>query len=131
MAWWGPVLSFFTGGGKTAENVVDGVMSAGDKLFYTEEEKAEANKKGFELYIEYMKASAPFNVARRYIAVGVTYLWITNVVMTAVLHLIGLTDDAKFLLKILTDIVNYPFMLIMGFYFLKRLDFGGKKKDNG
>jgi len=122
------VIGFFTGGSKTADSVIDGVKRAGDMLVFTDEEKSLTNQKGMELFIKYQEATLPQNVTRRMIAIVVVVLWASIVLLTMIMALIGLLGDfasfkaaGEYLFKFLTDVVNMPFSIIVGFYFLKRI----------
>lgn len=53
----------------------DAVISAGDKLFYTEEEKADMNIKLRELHIKTLDAYQPFKIAQRLLAVWYSFLF--------------------------------------------------------
>jgi hypothetical protein len=122
------LVGFFTGGSKTSDSVIDSVKRAGDMLLFTPEEKAISNQKGLELFIKYQEATLPQNVTRRMIAIVVVMLWGFIVFLTIILALIGLLFDfgtfksaGEYLFKFLKDVVNIPFGLIVGFYFLKRI----------
>ena len=121
------ILGWLFGGSKAADKTIDGISKGLDKLVYTEEEKADAHKEGFKLWLEYQKATQPQNVARRALAMLVAILWVGLVVAGVALYRIDL-EYSKFIFKVLTEIVNNPFMLIMGFYFFKRIVNGFKKE---
>lgn len=53
----------------------DAVISAGDKLFYTQEEKADMNFKLRELHIKTLEAYQPFKIAQRLLAVWYSFLF--------------------------------------------------------
>ncbi len=110
------LLSFLTGGSETAGKVVDGVKSGLDMAFYTDEEKAIASKKMLDWKLDWLKATKPQNVARRVIAFGVTGLWVVNVLLLTLLTLFD-SSRAEPVKAIIEDIVNLPFMIIIGFYF--------------
>lgn len=129
MSWLSVAGSFLFGGSKTSDKVLDGGMSALDKMFHTDEEKADGKREMMKLYIDYQKATAPQNVARRLIALIVTSVWATLVTTAGILHVSGNTDEAAYLLKLLGDGgVSMAFMVVIGFYFAKRM-MGGVKKD--
>lgn len=113
-------FSFLTGGSKTAEKVIDGVSSGIDMVFFTDEEKSIASKKVLDWKLEYAKATAGQSIARRVIAFIVSGLWAFLIIISVVAGLISGKDSesVKFLFEIMKDIVNPPFMIILGFYFL-------------
>ena len=53
----------------TVDKAVDGVIDGVDKIFYTDEEKAEARQKAFNSKLEALKLFEPFKLAQRYIAI--------------------------------------------------------------
>ena len=61
--------------------IVDAGISAGDKLFYTAEEKADHNLKVREWYISLLNSMKPFNVAMRLLALGVFAMWAFHLIV--------------------------------------------------
>jgi len=57
------------------EKGTDAIINVGDKLIYTQEEKADMNLKLREFHLEILKASAPFKVAQRYLAIWFSLLF--------------------------------------------------------
>jgi len=123
MSFW----NIFTSSNKNVETVTDGIVDGIDKIFYMDEEKAEhslerqkANNKALELFTAYQTATMPQNVARRQIAIIVTTIWALFVIVAGV----GVIFDFDYsgrLANFVNDNVNPPFMLVMAFYFLKRM----------
>ena len=111
------ILANIFGDKDIANKAVDGAIGGLDKMFFTQEEKAEANQKLSEWYLKYLEATQPQNLARRFIALIVVGLW-------ALLILIGVAvkywsdEFAEFVFRVLAEIVMNPFLMIMGFYFL-------------
>ena len=126
------------GSSDNTKTVVDGAVNGLDKLFYTDEERAETAGEMREWFLKYLAATNPQNVSRRFIAIVVTMLW-------AFLVLIGIgafaieyfffydpavefnAVMAQFIFRTLTDIVAVPFAGIMAFYFVTHLARGIKK----
>ena len=122
------VVGFFTGGSDNANSMIDGVKKATDMLIFTDEEKSITNQKGMELFIKYQEATLPQNVTRRMIAIVVVMLWATIICLTINVAMFGiifelapLIEAGEYLFKFLKDVVNIPFGIIIGFYFLKRI----------
>lgn len=115
------LFSWLTGSTETAEKTVDAVISTGDKLWYTDEEKAENRNKINEWYLRYLEATQPQNLARRVIALIVTLLWAFLIVAGVLVDSFGAKEQAQFIFKTLDDVVNTPFITIVTFYFLKRI----------
>ena len=126
------------GSSDNTKTVVDGAVNGLDKMFYTDEERAETAGEMRKWFITYLNASNPQNVSRRFIAIVVTLLW-------AFLVLIGIAAFAieyfffydpaaefsavmaAFIFRVLTDIVAVPFAGIMAFYFVTHLARGIKR----
>jgi len=119
------------------EKTIDAVYSAGDKLIYTDEEKADMAIKRSNLHIRFLNAYEPFKIAQRFLAliVGIPYMFFVSV--SGLVYLAGLAippdlvEDAyipsqygtylmegsiKFI-TILSGAIGGYFGLIMGFYF--------------
>ena len=113
-------FSFLSGKSKTAEKVVDGVVDGLDAMFFTEEEKSQANLKVLEFKLQYAAATQGMSIARRVITFTISAAWLFLVLLTVVVGLTLGGDSAAvgFLMKIMTDVVMQPFSIIVGFYFL-------------
>ena len=113
-------LSFLTGGSDVAEKVVDGVSSGLDVMFYTDEEKSQANQKILDWKLAYAKATAAMSISRRIIVCGVCFVWIVLVLLLIIVASFAGNDSQMFkdLFDIMKDVVNPPFMIIVAFYFL-------------
>lgn len=73
----------------TVSKVVESGLAAGDKLFYTEEEKEEGRQKVREWYLDLLSSMKPFNVAMRLLAVGVFSMWAFHLVLSTVAYMAG------------------------------------------
>lgn len=111
------LLANIFGNSKNAEKTVDGAIKGLDKMFFTKEEKAEANQKLSDWYLKYLEATQPQNQARRLLAMVVAFLW-AFLVLVGVIAKYFDTEYSEFVFKVLTDVVTNPFMLIMSFYFV-------------
>ena len=111
-------FDWITGGGKTAEKVVDGVTSGLDAMFFTDEEKSIANQKVLDWKLKMLEATKSSNVARRIISLMIVGLWVLLVVVMVIAHGLGAIAYADYLFKTLTDVVMQPFSIIIAFYFL-------------
>ena len=110
-------LASLFGGGETTNKIVDGVLKGTDALFYTDEEKAVANQKVLDFKLEWMKATQGQNIARRIIAIVVTFMWMIIGVAILAAQALHHTAFAQFAAKFMIDVVTTPFMIIIGFYF--------------
>lgn len=114
--------------GDTSSKVVDGVMKAGDALVFTDEEKSQASQTRMEWYLNYLQATLPNNLSRRFLAFMVAGVWVVLVIAAAVLAIFSALMDssaagiaAKSIADILGDYVMIPFGGIMAFYFATHL----------
>jgi len=123
---WNFFASMFTP--NTVEKVADGVYNGLDKMFFTDEEKSEASQKILDWKLKWMEATAPQNVARRFIAIVVTLLWALLVIVMLAAKALGGTEYADYALRVMADVVGTPFSIIIGFYFLAHITkgFGGR-----
>lgn len=113
----------------TVEKVADGVYNGVDKMFFTDEEKSEASQKILDWKLKWFEATAPQNVARRFIAVVVTLLWAFLVLVMLAAKGLGANDYASYSFDVMRDVVGTPFSIILGFYFLAQVvgRFGGNQ----
>jgi cation transport ATPase len=100
-----------------ASKVIDGAVAGFDKMFFTKEEKAEANQKLSEWYLKYLAATESQNIARRFIAMVVVLLWALMTVFGVAVRWFN-NEMSDFVFKILTEVVMTPFSIVVGFYFL-------------
>ena len=114
------ILGAIFGSSKNTETIVDGAVAGMDKIFFTKEEKAEANQKLSDWYLKYLAATQPQNLSRRFIAIIVVLLWGTLILAGVIAH--GWRPDyAEYIFKTLAEVVNTPFSIIVGFYFAAHL----------
>lgn len=100
-----------------ASKVIDGAVKGLDKMFFTKEEKAEANQKLSEWYLKYLAATDGQNIARRLIAMIVVGLWAFLVIFGVVIRWFN-EKMSDFVFEVLTEVVMTPFSIVIGFYFL-------------
>ncbi len=108
--------------------IIEGASKGLDKMFFTQEEKSEANQKLSEWYLKYLAATEGQNIARRFIAMIVVFLWAILVVLGIILRIVeewlhwGFEvksyEMSDFIFKVLVDVVMTPFSIVIGFYFL-------------
>ncbi len=110
------LFGWLTGGGDTANKVIETASSGLDMLFFTDEEKSIAGQKVLDFKLEWLKATSGQNLARRFIAFGVVGLWCLGVLAACIAKLFS-EGYSEFLFTILKDVVGLPFTVIIGFYF--------------
>jgi len=106
--------------GSNAESIIDGAKKGLDAAFYTDEEKANADKGLLEWTLKYLQATMPQALTRRIIATLVAGLW---VLLILVIVVSGYFDNSEgsysaFVFRVLKELVTQPFSIIVGFYFL-------------
>lgn len=111
------LLDKLFGSDKQLDKLTTGAVNGLDKIFFTQEEKAEANQKLSEWYLKYLQATQPQNLARRLIAMVVVALWALLILIGVLLFRLD-PGWSAFVFSTLDNIVNNPFMIIVGFYFL-------------
>ena len=113
-----------------SDKVVDSGISLIDKAFYTDEERAEdkqrASDRKDQLVIDWIEASKGSNIARRFIAVLVTLLWVFLFVFGWAVSQYAIWSEKLTIEKLkLIQEANAPYleqatgamMLVLGFYF--------------
>ena len=98
------------------KTVLDASVAGIDKLFYTDEEKAENAGRFADWYLRYLAATQPQNLARRLIALVVVLLWSSLIIAGVVLWKLD-REYSNFIFETLLSVVAEPFLLIMGFYY--------------
>lgn len=71
MGWWSTLFSVQD----TATKVTEAVINTGDKLFYTDEEKADDRLKMRQFFPTLLEAYAPFKIAQRILAIWFSFLF--------------------------------------------------------
>jgi len=121
------ILNSLFGTNKNVGKAIDAVKSGVDMMVFTKEEKSLAGMEYLKLQIQMAKALGPSNIARRVIAITITGLWAFSVVLAIGLYLAGGTEQAKFIFGVLSEIINVPFVVVIGFYYAKRMIPGSNK----
>ena len=111
------IFSFLTGNTKSVEKVVDAGISGLDKLFFTDEEKADYNHKLQSLHLEFVKIAAnestAQSISRRMICLPVVYVWLLLTLASVVAELFALPTVA---LTHAVEAMSLPSLTAIGFY---------------
>lgn len=110
------------------ERSIDAVVKGLDKLVYTNEEKAEATAKARQeaqgLLVEWLKASSGHNLARRWLALAITVVWLSQYIggmFFSLASVFALEKDrmlaASGILASYANEMAPAVMLILSFYF--------------
>lgn len=122
------ILKRIFAGPDTISKTVDAAISAGDKIWYTEEEKAENKLKVQGWYLKLLDSMSPYNLAMRVLAFVVATMWSIMLLSSTSLYVISSFvcpgDEAckpyiaaNKIEHQMTTHINEPFGLIMLFYF--------------
>ena len=123
MSFWGRLF----GSDDIVEKTADGIYNGIDKIFFTDEEKADASKLGFQLWIKAQEATQGQNIARRFIALLVTVFFLLNCLIYVIaLYLDNSHAGQHF--DFISKVLVWPFTAIITFYFFKRYSVSEKGK---
>ena len=94
----------------STDKIIESGIKGLDAIVFTDEEKS-------AYMLKYLEATKPMAVARRFIAIIITILWCVGIIMCGSLLFF---DNDKFTIMsaFMSETVNTPFSVIMGFYFL-------------
>lgn len=117
------------GSEKATTKIIDNVSSGLDKLWYTDEEKAEDQAKaiteGRQFLLTWLANTQGQNLARRFIAISCTLMWLTMYGISWILaalapwleqHSTKLIESSLVIAE-RAESMNGAMMLILGFYF--------------
>ena len=94
----------------STDKIIESGIKGLDAIIFTDEEKS-------AYMLEYLKATAPMAVARRFIAIVITILWCIGILTCGTLLFFD-SDKFTVMSAFMSETVNTPFSVIMGFYFL-------------
>ncbi len=104
----------------TAASLIDAGVNGIDKLFFTDEEKAEASSKFYENWISTLKllvdTESIRSITRRYLAISVIGTWLLLIITGTSVYIAGLKDAAEFTFRVVQD-MTVPVLAVIGFYF--------------
>jgi hypothetical protein len=122
--------------GDTAANVINSAVSGIDKLFYTDEEKAENAQKAFGLWLKAQEIliheSSIRSITRRYLAVMIVGVFLFLILLAAGLFAFGISS-AKDVFQCAKSIANLVFMVAIfyfGYYGTQQIIHSVKKKED-
>jgi len=124
MSFWGRLF----GSDKALDGVVSGVTNGIDKLFYTDEEKAEdgakAKAQAASFLIGWMESTKGQNLARRFLALMITAVWLIQYLIAKGLLIAAVWVENPEQLMASAAVISADaqsmtgaMMLILGFYF--------------
>lgn len=84
-----------------------------DNAFFTEQEKS-------AFLLEYLKATAPMAISRRFIAMVITMVWGALILLVVGLILAN-SDKVDAVSTFMAERVDQPFNIVLGLYFLSQV----------
>ena len=125
MSW---LSSLFRSSPDIVDKTVDAVISTGDALVFTDEERAQARERLLEWSLRYLEATQPQNLARRYIAIIIVALWATLILAGTVAAALDAEGLSGAIFSILADHVQNPLMMVLGFYYMTHVVRAARKQ---
>ena len=120
----GAFLGKVFGESKNIEKGLDMLEGAGDALFFTPEEKSQANMKKLEWRLQWIKAIGPQSKARRYLTYVIAGIWLHHVILSTYLYIFAIIWDkpnvmiaAGKVFDILLNVISPVFLLTAAFYY--------------
>lgn len=90
------IKNLFTGGAVSPDKIADTIVSTGDALFFTSEERSESEQKRFETWLDLQKTLAkectPRSVNRRVVAWTVMFMMAALTVACIVFRAVGAVE---------------------------------------
>lgn len=121
------LLSLFTSGSKAVDKGLDMLDRGLDAMVFTDEEQSVKNQKVLDWKLKWIQATGPQSKARRFITYVIVSLWVYLVVLGIHLRLFGYKEQADYIFKMLNEVVHWPFITIVAFYFAAHLARNSKK----
>ena len=124
MAFWSKLF----GSSDVVKEGIGILKDTGDALFYTDEEKAADRAKSVtearQMVVSWMQATSGQNLARRLLAVAITFVWLSMYIVSMLLNVIAVwvTKSSDWIASAsvvgsYADKMNGAVMLILAFYF--------------
>ena len=105
------------GNPETVDRAVDGLIKGVDSMFYTKQEKAQANQQLLEAKIEFVRATQGSRLARRVLAFMVVGTWLLMMIFGLVMNAFGNVELSRHAYEVATESLGTPVAIIIGFYF--------------
>ena len=106
---------------ETIDKMLSAVISTGDALVYTDEEKAEMKKEMAKIHLDHIKATAGENnhtsVARRWLSVLIIVPFVLLTLGSAILDAFGMPEIANHWQELAMEDYSNLIMMVCVFYF--------------
>ena len=99
------------------DKTIDALVSTGDALFFTDEERSKANLQLLDAKIEFYRATQGSRLARRVIAFILVGTWIAMIVFGLVMRTLGNIEISDHAYNVASDVLSTPVSLVISFYF--------------
>lgn len=99
------------------DKTIDALVSTGDALFFTDEERSKANLQLLDAKIEFYRATQGSRLARRVIAFILVGTWIAMIVFGLLMRTLGNIEISDHAYNVASDVLSTPVSLVISFYF--------------
>ncbi len=104
---------------KHIDKIVDGAISAGDKLFFTNEEKADFSKGIADAQLDYLKTTVSENsirsITRRWLSMGIMFVFLALIIFAVIVRAWD-AEYASFIFNTAKELFALV-MMVAGFFF--------------
>lgn len=99
------------------DKTIDALVSTGDALFFTDEERSKANLQLLDAKIEFYRATQGSRLARRVIAFILVGTWIAMIAFGLLMRTLGNIEISDHAYNVASDVLSTPVSLVISFYF--------------
>ena len=117
---WTAIKGFF-GSSEGISKTIDAVSSGIDMAVYTPEEKSISHQKMLDWKLKMATALGPQSLSRRVLAFLITGIWAYLLLLMVHLKLLGMTNEADYIYKVLEEIVWTPVSVVVALFFLTHI----------
>ena len=132
MSWFTNIFGGTEVAADIAKTAADGIYNGLDKLVYTEEEKADSELKGKELWFKIVelgyKENGPRSVNRRWLAWGITAWILINAQFCVLFAVLGWNSVVDKIIEVAVAFqLGWAFVAVVSFFFLVQFPRAMKK----
>lgn len=135
MGWFSNIFGSAEKATAIVDKAADGIYNGVDKMFYTEEEKADATRQGWAMYLEFIKMAyfdqnSIRSITRRWIAAAIVATTLLSFFISLGFALAGRADVVDIVIALAEAYkIGWAFVTVIVFYFgVQFLRTGNNKK---
>lgn len=123
MGWFTNIFGSTEKAAALVDKAADGIYNGVDKMFYTEEEKADAQRQGWAMYLDfiriaYLDQNSIRSVTRRWIATAIVATTLLSFLITLGFAIVGKTTVVDSILTTVNAFyIGWAFVAVIVFYF--------------